>query len=58
MLKAVCSCGYTARITSKWVDEVGPPHCPMHGPMSVENSSQDAEEPRNLTRTPKPPHES
>lgn len=34
--KACCSeCGYTVRVTAKWV-EVGPPHCPNHGAMTVE----------------------
>lgn len=37
MLKACCSdCGYTVRVTSKWL-EVGPPHCPAHGPMATED---------------------
>jgi hypothetical protein len=39
LLKAECSghgCGYTLRITAKWVDEIGPPHCPRHGPMTME----------------------
>jgi len=36
MLKAECDeCGYTVRITRKWVSEVGAPHCPHHGEMSV-----------------------
>ncbi|MBO0736570.1 MAG: transcription elongation protein SprT [Alphaproteobacteria bacterium] len=40
MLKAECDgegegCGYTVRITRKWVDEVGPPLCPIHGEMKV-----------------------
>jgi hypothetical protein len=38
LLKAECSdpaCGYTVRITSKWVTELGPPGCPQHGPMLV-----------------------
>lgn len=29
-------CGYVARVTSKWIDEVGAPHCPNHGAMNVE----------------------
>lgn len=28
-------CGYTVRVTQKWL-EVGPPHCPLHGAMEVE----------------------
>jgi hypothetical protein len=41
MLKAECHgrlgqlCGYTARIAAKWVDDLGPPHCPKHGAMHV-----------------------
>jgi len=35
-LKCVCpECGYIARTTSKWIDEMGPPHCPEHGAMEV-----------------------
>lgn len=34
--KACCAdCGYTVRVTSKWL-EIGPPHCPLHGAMAVE----------------------
>jgi hypothetical protein len=39
LLKAECSgpgCGYTVRITAKWVDDLGPPHCPRHGPMAID----------------------
>ena len=39
MLKAECSgsgCGYTVRVTAKWVRDLGPPHCPKHGPMVVD----------------------
>jgi hypothetical protein len=42
LLKAECHhgdgediCGYTCRITRKWLDEVGAPHCPLHGEMNV-----------------------
>jgi SprT-like family len=36
LLKAECgSCGYTVRITRKWIDEVGAPHCPEHGEMQI-----------------------
>lgn len=38
MIKTVCDdCGYTARITQKWLSEVGAPHCPEHGEMDVES---------------------
>lgn len=34
--KSECeTCGYTVRVTSKWV-AIGPPHCPCHGEMYVE----------------------
>ncbi len=45
LLKALCgsktesyeeTCGYTVRVTKKWLDEVGAPHCPIHGEMSVD----------------------
>lgn len=36
LLKAACAeCGYTVRVTAKWL-EVGPPHCPVHGPMQAD----------------------
>lgn len=37
LLKAVCEdCGYTVRVTRKWVEDAGAPHCPGHGAMSVD----------------------
>ena len=33
MLRCVCSCGYTVRLSAKWI-KVGLPHCPLHGPMA------------------------
>jgi hypothetical protein len=34
--KCECStCGYTVRVTQKWLDE-GPPHCPHHGAMDTD----------------------
>jgi hypothetical protein len=42
LLKAECPCcGYVVRVTSKWVNEVGAPHCPAHGEMTVEGSDGD-----------------
>lgn len=39
--KASCAeCGYTVRVTSKWL-ELGPPHCPTHGAMTVEGDGQE-----------------
>lgn len=43
--KCVCQaedCGYTVRITAKWL-EVGPPHCPLHGAMEVEEQDEAGE---------------
>lgn len=43
MHKCVCrhdadheECGYTVRLSQKWLDEVGAPHCPEHGEMAIE----------------------
>jgi hypothetical protein len=40
MIKATCECdgcGYTVRLTRKWIEEVGAPICPKHlVPMTVE----------------------
>ncbi|MEX3924422.1 transcription elongation protein SprT [Paraburkholderia sp. BR10936] len=36
MIKCECPmCHYIARTSQKWIDEVGPPHCPLHGAMEV-----------------------
>ena len=38
LLKIECeSCGYVARVSAKWIDDPGPPHCPNHGAMVVAN---------------------
>lgn len=45
MHKAECSeCGYTVRLSQKWLDEVGSPHCPKHGAMNVEVKPDEPEE--------------
>lgn len=39
LLKAECgapACGYTVRVTARWVVDLGPPHCPKHGAMNVD----------------------
>jgi hypothetical protein len=37
MIKIECDeCGYVARTVQKWIDEVGPAHCPDHGEMRIE----------------------
>jgi hypothetical protein len=45
LLKAICSkCGYTVRVTSKWLD-IGPPICPIDNiPMTAEGSDDGEEE--------------
>lgn len=44
LLKAECAeCGYTVRVTAKWVDEVGAPCCPLHGEMGVDRGEEDEE---------------
>jgi 2-keto-4-pentenoate hydratase len=47
MLKATCEgdgpCGYTVRLTAKWVQEVSPPHCPKHGAMAVDMPAEEIE---------------
>lgn len=45
LLKAACTCGYTVRVTGKWVNDIGPPHCPKHGAMTVDLPDDDAEVP-------------
>ena len=36
LIKAECdTCGYTVRVSRKWIDEVGAPHCPLHGEMEI-----------------------
>lgn len=46
LLKAECPmCQYTVRITRKWLDDVGPPHCPNHGPMEVDEPEGSPEDP-------------
>lgn len=48
MIKAVCTeddCGYTARLTRKWIDALGAPICPAHGVMTCEGlDPQDGED--------------
>lgn len=37
MIKMECDqCGYVCRTSKKWLEEVGPAHCPKHGEMTVE----------------------
>jgi hypothetical protein len=47
MLKAHCDvggCGYLVRLAAQHVKEIGPPHCPKHGPMRVEFPAESEEE--------------
>jgi hypothetical protein len=44
MLKALCAvddCGFLVRVAAKPVKEIGPPHCPKHGAMTVAFSPED-----------------
>jgi hypothetical protein len=44
LVKAECrQCGYTVRVTRKWV-EVGPPCCPLHGPMEADEPGEADED--------------
>lgn len=45
MIKMECgTCGYIARTSQKWIDDVGPCHCPgLHGEMSVDNGDKKDE---------------
>ena len=37
LLLCECSkCGYKARVSRVWIDDVGAPHCPLHGQMGVD----------------------
>lgn len=48
LIKATCCadagegerCGYTVRVTRKWVDQLGAPHCPVHGAMEIEGEGE------------------
>jgi hypothetical protein len=43
--KAACAaCGYSVRITRKWHEAVGAPHCPDHGEMQLEVSGSVGQE--------------
>jgi hypothetical protein len=47
MLKAECEvegCPYVARVAASHVRNIGPPHCPKHGPMSVDLPAADEAE--------------
>lgn len=44
MIKMECKnpeCGYVARTTRKWLDQVGIAHCPKHGEMTAEIPEDD-----------------
>ncbi len=44
MIKAECGeCGYTVRLARKWIEDVGAPHCPDHGAMTIEGADDDGE---------------
>ncbi len=40
LIKVSCNeCGYVARVSRKWIEKVGPPLCPKHGPMTPEDKN-------------------
>lgn len=42
MLKCECeTCGYTVRISKKWIVKVGVPHCPEHGATGCDEVGED-----------------
>lgn len=44
MIKCECDeCGYVCRTVRKWLDEIGAPHCPKHGEMTVDKSAGKGE---------------
>lgn len=45
MVKCECAeCGYVARTSKKWLDEVGAPWCPKHGEMKYELPEEKVED--------------
>ena len=45
LIKLECeSCGYVVRTTKKWLDEIGPAHCPNHGAMRVDQENEGENE--------------
>lgn len=45
MHKCEClTCGFVVRITRKWLNEVGAPHCPKHGAMHHDEIEETEEE--------------
>lgn len=43
LLKVACAeCGFVVRQTRKWLDDIGPAHCPVHGPMALDEGDEDA----------------
>lgn len=45
MIKMECpECGYVARTSQKWIDEVGVAHCPSHGAMTVQQPEPKEDE--------------
>lgn len=41
-IKTKCkNCGYSARTSKKWLEKLGPPHCPAHGVMQVDDDQTD-----------------
>ncbi len=41
-IKCKCkNCGYSARTSRKWLEKLGPPHCPAHGVMLEDEDQSD-----------------
>lgn len=46
LIKCECpECGYIARVARRWIDEVGAPLCPVHGPMVADLPEDEGELP-------------
>jgi uncharacterized Zn finger protein (UPF0148 family) len=57
LLKVFCStCGYTARVTKRWIDKAGTPICPTcHKPMDVAVTAEKPKDKKPLViPTPEP----
>jgi hypothetical protein len=43
-VRCVCpTCGYVVRTARKWIDQIGPPHCPRHGAMQTDGTAPSIE---------------
>jgi hypothetical protein len=52
-VKCTCpACGYIARTSRSWIDQAGPPHCPLHGPMQTDSNNAPATPAKQPRRQP------